>query len=820
MSPPPGRLPGSRGMWLRWSLRDLRQRWAAVVTIALVMAIGIGVYAGLGSTATWRTLSNDESFAALGMHDLRATLSPGTFADEGRLAAVVAGLPGAEAVTATRERLVVDSQIDASAPGRPVLTAARLVGMDMEARPVVDGLWLREGALPAAGAEVPQAVLEGVFAEFWGLPARGRVTLAGGRRVDYTGLGAISEDLYYEGPEGSVLSSGELAPVYMPLPAAQEIAGRPGQVNDVVLRLAEGADRDALQAELTAALDAGGIGATVSTREEAYAVRVLYEDIDNDQIFWNALAGLVLAAAALAAFNLISRIVESQRREIGIGMALGVSRRTLAVRPMLVGLQVAVLGTLAGIVVGVVVGRAMQGLLESLLPLPVHRAPFQVGVYGRAAVLGLVIPLVASAIPVWRAVRVEPITAIRTGHLIARASRLTDWTGRVRLPGSSLTLMPLRNLLRTPRRTVLTALSVGAAITALVAVLGMLDSFGRTIDRAGAEFGKGDPDRVLVQLDTFRPIDSAAVAAIRDAPAVGEIDAGLRLPATALAPGGGEDLDLILGLVDLDRAAWTPTIEQSSGSPASGLILARKAATDLGVAPGDAVTVRHPLRREDGSFALVESRLTVSAIHANPLRAFAYLDLGQSGRFGLAGATNILDAYPAGGASPADLQRDVFTLEGVTLSQAVGRISEGFDAALEQFTGFLFIAAAAVLALALLIAFNASRISVEERRREHATMRAFGLPVRAIMSVAVREGVIVGILATAVGVGAGVLFLDAMLASLARTTVPDIGIARYLAPATLAIAAAVGVVAVAAAPLFLTRRIRRMDIPDTLRVME
>ena len=30
----------------------------------------------------------------------------------------------------------------------------------------------------------------------------------------------------------------------------------------------------------------------------------------------------------------------------------------------------------------------------------------------------------------------------------------------------------------------------------------------------------------------------------------------------------------------------------------------------------------------------------------------------------------------------------------------------------------------------------------------------------------------------------------------------------------------VGIVAVAAAPLFLVRRIRRMDIPDTLRVME
>jgi putative ABC transport system permease protein len=261
-------------------------------------------------------------------------------------------------------------------------------------------------------------------------------------------------------------------------------------------------------------------------------------------------------------------------------------------------------------------------------------------------------------------------------------------------------------------------------------------------------------------------------------------------------------------------------VERSVGAPGAGLLLTRKAAADLGVGPGDAITIRHPIRRADGSFALVESQITVSGIHANPLRPFAYMDLGQAGRFGLAGVTNILDAYPAPGASPAEVQREVFSLEGVTLSQAVGRIREGFDAALEQFTGFLFITAVAVLALALLIAFNASRISVEERRREHATMRAFGLPVRSIMGVAVKEGVIVGLFATLVGLGAGVLFLDWMLDSLAQTTVPDVGIERYLAPATVAIAAAVGVVAVAAAPLFLARRLRRMDIPGTLRVME
>ena len=112
----------------------------------------------------------------------------------------------------------------------------------------------------------------------------------------------------------------------------------------------------------------------------------------------------------------------------------------------------------------------------------------------------------------WRALRVEPIEAIRTGHLAARSSRLTGWTGRLRIPGSTMTQMPVRNVLRTPRRTALTAIGVAAAITALVAVLGMLDSFGRTLDQGRDEFTRGDADRVVIRANSDAAIVSGLIA--------------------------------------------------------------------------------------------------------------------------------------------------------------------------------------------------------------------------------------------------------------------------------------------------------------------
>ena len=786
-----------------------------MITIALVLAIGTGVYAGLGSTATWRRQTNDASFAAQAVHDLRIGLSPGTFTDQGSLAGVVTSTVGPNQLTAVVERLVVDSQVDATADDGSVLVRARVVGSDRDTDAPVDAVWVRDGDASASGI----VVLEAKFADYHDLPSSGEVEVAGGKSVAYQGTGVGPEEFYVTGPDGSVFAESDFAHLYVPLAQAQDLAGRTGQVNDVVLTLAPGTDTDAVAVALDGALADAGLGATVTDRDDVEAYRVLYEDIENDQQIWNALSALVLFAAALAAFNLVSRVVESQRREIGIGMALGVSRSRLAIRPMLVGIQVAVLGVFAGVVAGLVVGAAMGNLIESFLPMPEYRTPFQFGVFARAAALGLVVPIVASALPVWRAVRVEPIEAIRTGHLAARSGRLATWAGRIDLPGSSLSQMPVRNLLRTPRRTVLTVLGVGAAITALVAVIGMLDSFGRSIDQGGDEITKGYPDRVIVQLDTFHPPDSDVVAGVASADAVGRIDAGLRFPVQVPGPVADDDLDLVLELIDLDQASWTPTLVRADDVDA-GVILAAKAARDLHVDVGDSVTVRHPERLDDGAFTISLDSFTVTGIHPNPIRTLAYADIALADRFGMAGLVNVVQAHPAAGATRTDVQQAVFTLPGVTSTQAVARLGEAFDEALEQFVGFLFVTAGAVLVLALLIAFNTSRITLDERRREHATMQAFGLPVRSVMGVVMREGVLVGMLATAVGLIAGAAMLGWILRSLAARTLPDFGIERYISPTTIVLAAVVGIVAVALAPLFLYRRVKRMNLPDTLRVME
>ena len=47
--------------------------------------------------------------------------------------------------------------------------------------------------------------------------------------------------------------------------------------------------------------------------------------------------------------------------------------------------------------------------------------------------------------------------------------------------------MPLRNVLRTPRRTLMTVLGIAAVVTITFALAGVIDSFNATLDASRAE---------------------------------------------------------------------------------------------------------------------------------------------------------------------------------------------------------------------------------------------------------------------------------------------------------------------------------------------
>ena len=103
---------------------------------------------------------------------------------------------------------------------------------------------------------------------------------------------------------------------------------------------------------------------------------------------------------------------------------------------------------------------------------------------------------------------------------------------------------------------------------------------------------------------------------------------------------------------------------------------------------------------------------------------------------------------------------------------------------------------------------------------DHATMFAFGVPVRRALWIAVGESLATGLAGTLVGVAGGLAVIGWVTRSTLPETLPDLDLVVSVSAGTVAVAVAVGVVAVTIAPLLMTRRLARMDVPSTLRVVE
>ena len=188
--------------------------------------------------------------------------------------------------------------------------------------------------------------------------------------------------------------------------------------------------------------------------------------------------------------------------------------------------------------------------------------------------------------------------------------------------------------------------------------------------------------------------------------------------------------------------------------------------------------------------------------------------------FGADGFANQVYLLPADGATPDEVERELFYMDGVTSVMPVATSSRLVRDTIDEFTSVLRAVQGFILLLALLIAYNTTSINADERARERATLFAFGLPVRRVMGLEIAEGLLYGLLGTAIGVGAGSLILDWLMTSVLSSTMPEMTLDVIVSTQTVLTAVALGVIAVGVAPLLTLRRLRRMDVPGTLRVVE
>ena len=142
-------------------------------------------------------------------------------------------------------------------------------------------------------------------------------------------------------------------------------------------------------------------------------VRLLTDIVNADtaarQVQVRVLAGFAAVAFLLAGVGihgLLAFAVSSRTREIGLRMALGARGSEILGMVMRRGLILATIGVVLGAVVALAAGQWLQSVLAGVSPTDAQT-------FVAAVVLVLVMTLLGSFMPALRAMRVDPMVAIR-----------------------------------------------------------------------------------------------------------------------------------------------------------------------------------------------------------------------------------------------------------------------------------------------------------------------------------------------------------------------------------------------------------------------
>jgi predicted permease len=120
----------------------------------------------------------------------------------------------------------------------------------------------------------------------------------------------------------------------------------------------------------------------------------------------SAFCAIAVLLAAIGLHGLLAFAVSSRRQEIGVRMALGADPRQVLTSVLGRGLLLAGLGVLLGLLLASAVARSLQALLAGV-------SPWDARTFAAAALVALLMTAAGSLLPAWRAIRVDPLTALR-----------------------------------------------------------------------------------------------------------------------------------------------------------------------------------------------------------------------------------------------------------------------------------------------------------------------------------------------------------------------------------------------------------------------
>jgi ABC-type antimicrobial peptide transport system permease subunit len=214
---------------------------------------------------------------------------------------------------------------------------------------------------------------------------------------------------------GAVSSIGGATLAAFDLPTAQRLFEKVGRLDQIRVAADPGVAPEQLVSSLSTAL-----GPTVTVRSGTGQAR---EDASGTNEFIGFLQKFLLAFGMIALFvgsfviaNTLSITIAQRTREFATIRTIGGTRRQVLGSVIVEALVIGVIASVLGLFLGLALAKGLNSLFESVgIDLPSVGLVFAPRTIIVSLALGILITLLASLRPAWRATRVPPIAAVREG---------------------------------------------------------------------------------------------------------------------------------------------------------------------------------------------------------------------------------------------------------------------------------------------------------------------------------------------------------------------------------------------------------------------
>jgi putative ABC transport system permease protein len=235
---------------------------------------------------------------------------------------------------------------------------------------------------------------------------------------------------------GSVATIGGATLAGFDLPTAQRLFDKPGELDEIAVAAKPGVSDAVLAKEIRTVLpkDAQVRTAAQQAHEDASDTNTFISFL---RIFLLVFAGISLFVGSFVIANSLSITIAQRTREFATMRTLGASRRQVLWSILLESLVVGTLAATAGLFLGLALAKGLVALFDLVgFTLPNSGLIFAPRTVVVSLIVGIVVTVVASMRPAFRATRVPPIAAVREGATLPE-SRLA----RFRTPGSAVLIV-------------------------------------------------------------------------------------------------------------------------------------------------------------------------------------------------------------------------------------------------------------------------------------------------------------------------------------------------------------------------------------------